>query len=162
MPDSVATGVSCRAMSALTIRMTSARRPASCPTSPVTRVRAASCGCSACEPVPSPQSTAISQKRRFPMTVTRMLAGMVALCLSAGTAQAQRSAPPAVSYDQHVDAGGTPQPAGTLENPLKTDKKAAEDGGKLFSSLKCDGSHGGGALGGAGARLGGGPGENRG
>ena len=68
-------------------------------------------------------------------------------------AQAQRTAPPAVSYDQHVDAGGTAPPAGTLENPFKGDKQAAEDGGKLFASFNCDGCHGGGALGAEGPSL---------
>jgi mono/diheme cytochrome c family protein len=65
----------------------------------------------------------------------------------------QRSAPPAVSYDQHVDAGGMAPPAGTLENPFKGDKQAAEDGGKLFSAFNCDGCHGGGAVGAEGPSL---------
>jgi len=65
----------------------------------------------------------------------------------------QRNAPPSVSYDQHVDAGGMAPPAGTLENPLKGDKQAAEDGAKLFSSFNCDGCHGGGAVGSEGPSL---------
>ena len=35
------------------------------------------------------------------MTNTPIVAATVALCLAAGTAQAQRSAPPAINYDQH-------------------------------------------------------------
>ena len=91
--------------------------------------------------------------RRSPLT--RMLLGAVALQLVvAGMVPAQqRSAPPSVSYDQHVDAGGMAPPAVTLENPLKGDKQAAEDGGKLFSAFNCDGCHGGGAVGAEGPSL---------
>ena len=87
--------------------------------------------------------------------VARVLGGTLALHLVlAGPVPAQqRTAPPAVSYDQHVDAGGTAPPAGTLENPFNSDKQAAEDGGKLFSSFNCDGCHGGGALGAEGPSL---------
>src|SRR4051812_35290096 len=90
-----------------------------------------------------------------PSPLTRMLIGTVALQLVvAGMVPAQqRSAPPSVSYDQHVDAGGMAPPAGALENPLKGDKQAAEDGGKLFSAFNCDGCHGGGAVGAEGPSL---------
>ena len=69
------------------------------------------------------------------------------------SAQAQRTAPPAVRYDQHVEAGGSAPPAGTLKNPLKGDKEAAEQGGKLFSAFNCDGCHAGGAVGAVGPSL---------
>src|SRR5215210_1639212 len=88
------------------------------------------------------------------MRTVGKLAGVLALQLAlSGVAQAQRTAPPSVNYDQHVDAGGTAPPAGTLENPLKDDKQAAEDGGKLFSAFNCDGCHGGGAVGAEGPSL---------
>jgi cytochrome c oxidase cbb3-type subunit 3 len=87
-------------------------------------------------------------------SVARMLVGTLSLHLVlAGALQAQRAAPPSVSYDQHVDAGGAAPPAETLENPLKGDEKAAEDGGKLFSAFNCDGCHGGGAVGAEGPSL---------
>jgi mono/diheme cytochrome c family protein len=86
--------------------------------------------------------------------VPRMLASALALHLVlSGKLQAQRTAPPSVNYDQHVDAGGAVPPAGTLENPFKGDKQAAEDGGKLFSAFNCDGCHGGGAVGAEGPSL---------
>ena len=87
--------------------------------------------------------------------VARITVGTLALqlALAAAAPAQQRSAPPAVSYDQHVDAGGVAPPAGTLENPLKDDKQAAEDGGKLFSAFNCDGCHGGGAVGAEGPSL---------
>src|SRR3712207_5625246 len=74
--------------------------------------------------------------------------------LIVGALQAQqRSVPPSVSYDQHVDAAGQAPPAGTLENPFKGDPQAAEDGGKLFSAFNCDGCHAGGAVGAVGPSL---------
>ena len=53
----------------------------------------------------------------------------------------------------HVNAGGTPPPAGTLQNPLASDARAATDGAKLFVTMNCDGCHGGGALGWVGPSL---------
>ena len=86
--------------------------------------------------------------------VPGIVAGTLALHLIFGeAAQAQRTAPPPVSYDQHVDAGGQAPPAGDLDNPFKDDQKAAEDGGKLFSAFNCDGCHGGGAVGAEGPSL---------
>jgi len=63
---------------------------------------------------------------------------------------AQQSVPPSVRYEQHVFAGGNPPPAGSLENPLKGNKRAAADGEKLFSAFNCDGCHSLGAVGGQG------------
>jgi mono/diheme cytochrome c family protein len=71
----------------------------------------------------------------------------------AGVIQAQRTAPPPVRSPDHVDAGKRPPPAGTLENPYKGNKQAAEEGGKLFSAFNCDGCHAGGAVGAAGPSL---------
>ena len=52
------------------------------------------------------------------MKATWMLVRVLALHLAlGGAAEAQRTAPPAVNYDQHVKAGGAPPPAGTLQNP---------------------------------------------
>ena len=70
-----------------------------------------------------------------------------------GAALGQRTAPPSVNYDQHVKAGGALPPAGTLKNPVKGDKQAAEAGGKLFSAFNCDGCHAGGAVGAQGPSL---------
>jgi cytochrome c oxidase cbb3-type subunit 3 len=70
-----------------------------------------------------------------------------------GWVDAQRTAPPAVRSEEHVQAGGSPPPAGSLQNPLKGDKQAAEDGGKLFSAFNCDGCHAGGAAGAVGPNL---------
>jgi cytochrome c oxidase cbb3-type subunit III len=84
----------------------------------------------------------------------RLLISLLALHLAtAASVEAQRTAPPAVRYDEHIEAGGNPPPAGTLENPYKGDKQAAETGGKLFSAFNCDGCHAGGAAGAVGPSL---------
>jgi mono/diheme cytochrome c family protein len=68
-------------------------------------------------------------------------------------AAAQASAPPSVRYEQHISAGGTAPPAGTLTNPYSADQKSATEGEKLFASMNCDGCHGGGATGWVGPSL---------
>jgi mono/diheme cytochrome c family protein len=79
---------------------------------------------------------------------------MLALLIGAtDLATAQRTAPPSVRYDEHVQAGGNPPPGGAMKNPLKDNKQAAEAGGKLFSAFNCDGCHGGGAVGYVGPSL---------
>lgn len=88
------------------------------------------------------------------MRPTHLLGSVLALHLTtAASLEAQRMAPPAVRYDQHVEAGGNPPPATTLENPLKNDKQAADEGGKLFAAFNCDGCHAGGAVGAVGPSL---------
>jgi cytochrome c oxidase cbb3-type subunit 3 len=67
--------------------------------------------------------------------------------------QGAQQAPPAVRYEAHVSAGGVLPAGATLRNPHKGDKKSAEAGAGLFSSMNCDGCHGGGAAGWAGPSL---------
>jgi len=61
--------------------------------------------------------------------------------------------PLAVRYVQHVNAGGTAPPSARLANPFRGDSGSAAQGGKLFSSMNCDGCHGGAADGFAGPSL---------
>jgi cytochrome c oxidase cbb3-type subunit 3 len=68
-------------------------------------------------------------------------------------ARAQRVAPPAVVYDQHIPVGGNLPPGDSLTNPTNNDPKAAENGGKLFAAFNCDGCHAGGAVGFVGPSL---------
>lgn len=70
----------------------------------------------------------------------------------ANAAQDQAVAP-AIRYEAHVNAGGVPPPAGTLQNPYKDDKQIAQTGAGLFGSMNCDGCHGGGAPGWVGPSL---------
>ncbi|MBI3680784.1 MAG: c-type cytochrome [Acidobacteria bacterium] len=61
--------------------------------------------------------------------------------------------PSAIRYEANVSAGGV-NPAGVaLENPYKDDLQSAQTGERLFSSMNCDGCHGGGALGWVGPSL---------
>ena len=52
--------------------------------------------------------------------------------------------PPSVRYDQHVLAGGTAPRGASESNPFAGDEKSAAEGKLLFSSMNCDGCHGGG------------------
>lgn len=63
------------------------------------------------------------------------------------------AAPPAVRHDEHVPAGGVQPPGTTLTNPYAGDAKSAKQGEALFSSMNCDGCHGGGATGWVGPSL---------
>ena len=68
---------------------------------------------------------------------------------SAATAKGTSTAvpPPAIRYDQHIAVEGV-QPAGAeLINPYAGDAQSADVGRKLFTSMNCDGCHGGGASG---------------
>jgi cytochrome c oxidase cbb3-type subunit 3 len=61
--------------------------------------------------------------------------------------------PPSVRYPDHVAAGGNQPPAAELTNPIASDSTAARDGSKIFSTMNCDGCHGGGATGWVGPSL---------
>ena len=66
---------------------------------------------------------------------------------------AQVSPPPSVRYEQHLAAGAVQPPADSLRNPYSAEKKSAAEGERLFSSMNCDGCHGGGATGWVGPSL---------
>jgi mono/diheme cytochrome c family protein len=55
--------------------------------------------------------------------------------------------PPTVRYEAHIAAGGALPKGGKLINPFAGDKKVAATGEQMFSSMNCDGCHGGGATG---------------
>ena len=59
---------------------------------------------------------------------------------------------PGIRYEAHMNAGGVAPPGAPLH---RTDSKAtdAKAGGGLFSSMNCDGCHGGGATGWVGPSL---------
>jgi cytochrome c oxidase cbb3-type subunit 3 len=60
---------------------------------------------------------------------------------------AQPAIPTTIDYESHLSAGHSPPPAGVLVNPYKDDKAMAAAGANLFTSMNCDGCHGGGASG---------------
>jgi cytochrome c oxidase cbb3-type subunit III len=82
--------------------------------------------------------------------VTGLLLAAAACGRSDGEAPAARAA---IRYDQHVLAGATAPAGDTLRNPMAGDSAAAALGGQLFTSMNCDGCHGGGATGWAAPSL---------
>jgi cytochrome c oxidase cbb3-type subunit 3 len=65
----------------------------------------------------------------------------------------QGGAPPSIRYPDHVSAGASLPPATELTNPLPADSASVADGARIFSTMNCDGCHGGGALGWVGPSL---------
>jgi cytochrome c oxidase cbb3-type subunit III len=61
--------------------------------------------------------------------------------------------PPAVRYAAHLSAGGTLPGGGTLRNPHTGDTAVAKQGALLFTTMNCDGCHGGDASGWVGPNL---------
>ena len=64
------------------------------------------------------------------------------------------SGPPAVAYEAHLAAGGHLPPGGALSNPHAGDAAVAKNGAQLFTTMNCDGCHGGDAAGWVGPNLG--------
>jgi mono/diheme cytochrome c family protein len=56
-------------------------------------------------------------------------------------------------HEDRVFAGGIAPPAEKFVNSAEHDDKAADVGAKLFTSMNCDGCHGGGAVGAVGPSL---------
>lgn len=56
-------------------------------------------------------------------------------------------------HDEHVFAGGIAPAGATMHNPFTGDANAATLGGQFFTSMNCDGCHGGGATGWVGPSL---------
>ncbi len=61
--------------------------------------------------------------------------------------------PSSVRFPDHVSAGASPPPAIEISNPFATDSTAVADGLKVFTTMNCDGCHGGGATGWVGPSL---------
>jgi cytochrome c oxidase cbb3-type subunit III len=96
------------------------------------------------------------------------LRAAVALTIVAATVSACReesAAPPASTakgsgntlvisrHDDRVFAGGLMPPAERVVNTEAHNAKAADEGATLFTSMNCDGCHGGGAVGAVGPSL---------
>ena len=87
--------------------------------------------------------------------VQLVIAACVVLALSLGCRRADdtRVIPPAAAHESYLRAGGSDPPAGKLSNPLTANARVVKDGEKLFSTMNCEGCHGGGALGWVGPSL---------
>ena len=66
---------------------------------------------------------------------------------------AQPVSPPSIQYQAHISAGNAAPAGGSLVNPRKGDRASADAGAGLFSTMNCDGCHGGGATGWAAPSL---------
>jgi cytochrome c oxidase cbb3-type subunit III len=93
----------------------------------------------------------MSRRDRFTACLGALVVAVLGACARPDTA----GAPPAVRHDEHVFAGGaTPAaPAVPWRNPYTGDKQAAEQGGRIFTAMNCDGCHGGGGSGWVGPSL---------
>jgi mono/diheme cytochrome c family protein len=77
-------------------------------------------------------------------------------CGGCGTHQpppANAAAPPGVAYEAHLAAGGIVPAGAALRNPHDGDPAVAKSGALLFTSMNCDGCHGGEAVGWVGPSL---------
>ena len=88
--------------------------------------------------------------------VAGCLAAVVLGALGACGRPDTTGAPPAVRHDERIFAGGA-APAALAgvpgHNPFKGGKQAAEEGGRIFTAMNCDGCHGGGGSGWVGPSL---------
>lgn len=91
---------------------------------------------------------------------------IAALVLAAVACKEQKAIPPASAaakgadnelvisrHEDRVFAGGRMPPAERVSNTEAHSAKAAEEGATLFTSMNCDGCHGGGAVGAVGPSL---------
>jgi len=88
------------------------------------------------------------------------LVGSVALLLAIGAgygatpAKLAHAAAPGIRAAAHLAADGMPPPGTRLRNPLRGDAAVAKAGATLFTSMNCDGCHGGDGAGWVGPNLG--------
>jgi cytochrome c oxidase cbb3-type subunit III len=96
-----------------------------------------------------------SRKIRAAPPIQVLIAAGVVVASSLGCRRADdtRPIPPAIAYESYLRAGGSRPPAGKLGNPLTRNSRVIKDGERLFSTMNCDGCHGGGALGWVGPSL---------
>jgi len=103
----------------------------------------------------------VVQGLRRALAARRFLLPSFIVC-TALAACGQRSSPPleaastlpAIRYESHLAAGDTAPPGGTLRNPHAGDAAVARNGALLFTTMNCDGCHGGDASGWVGPNLG--------
>jgi cytochrome c oxidase cbb3-type subunit III len=85
--------------------------------------------------------------------------GLAAVGCHGAQAESPRAAvtsgivPASVSYAGRVNIGGTPPKGGDYRNPDAGNARLAEQGGKVFTAMNCDGCHGVGATGWVGPSL---------
>ncbi len=87
------------------------------------------------------------------MSARRACAFVPVVALLSCQRAAAPAIPPTVRSEAHVAAGGVAPAAGSLKNPFAGDRASADEGGKVFTAMNCDGCHGGGATGWVGPSL---------
>ena len=100
--------------------------------------------------------------RLFPL---RAVVALTIVAFTTSACREQSATPPSSStksaentlvisrHDDRVFAGGLMPPAERVVNTEAHNAKAAEEGAALFTSMNCDGCHGGGAVGAVGPSL---------
>jgi cytochrome c oxidase cbb3-type subunit 3 len=96
----------------------------------------------------------------------RVRVALAILAAAAGACREESASPPAATstrsaenalvisrHDDRVFAGGLMPPPERVVNSEIHNAKAAEEGATLFTSMNCDGCHGGGAVGAVGPSL---------
>ena len=68
-------------------------------------------------------------------------------------AGASTSGSAAIRYETSLSAGEVPPPTRVRDNPYTSDLESAQTGARLFTTMNCDGCHGGGGLGFVGPSL---------
>jgi cytochrome c oxidase cbb3-type subunit III len=94
-------------------------------------------------------------RRKIVLLLMGLAAGsaLLACARENAPAGAASTALPAVRYEAHLAAGGTLPPGATPANPGAGDAGVAQQGALLFTTMNCDGCHGGGASGWVGPSL---------
>jgi len=99
-------------------------------------------------------------RRRLRLPPAALLLLVVPACVLLACARqnapagATTGAPPAVLYPSHLAPGGALPQGATLANPHSGDAAVAKQGALLFTTMNCDGCHGGDASGWVGPNLG--------
>ena len=91
-------------------------------------------------------------KRALSFTAAWLVMALPMLVHGQGSSGAPQTLP-AIRYPANVSAGGVSPAGATLVNPHKGDAQRAKAGEGLFSSMNCDGCHGGGGTGWVGPSL---------
>src|SRR5262245_54310952 len=89
-------------------------------------------------------------------SVTLPLLALLAIASSKGFGAndaATNAPPPGIRYEANVPAGGQQPPAIETKSPGQFTADSAQAGAGLFTSMNCDGCHGGGAVGSVGPSL---------
>jgi mono/diheme cytochrome c family protein len=88
------------------------------------------------------------------LLLTLPACGLLACARQNAPAGTTTMTPPAVRYAAHLAAGGILPSGAILTNPHTGDAAVAKQGALLFTTMNCDGCHGGNATGWVGPNLG--------